>query len=148
MTIDTRVLGLFSGVSGMICRAGYTWVELVLVIVVVAILAVVAVPILRGRIDMAKWSEGKAMAGTIATALHTYVAGNAIAGSWDEIGLSARELGFAAGDLSGSYFSESNFKWELSCDGTRETFLITITRPLELDGPAEVTLDHEGNWTP
>jgi len=50
-------------------RSGFTLVELMVVIMIAGILAAVAVPLLRGRIDSAKWSEGMAMMGTVATAL-------------------------------------------------------------------------------
>ena len=55
-------------------KKGFTLVELMVVILIVAILAAVAIPIMRGRVDAAKWSEGKAMMGTIATAIRAYVA--------------------------------------------------------------------------
>jgi prepilin-type N-terminal cleavage/methylation domain-containing protein len=55
-------------------RRGFTLIELMVVILIVALLAAVAIPILRSRIDAAKWSEGKAMMGTIATAMRAYAA--------------------------------------------------------------------------
>lgn len=84
-------------------RKGFTLIELMVVILIVAILAAVAIPIMRGRIDAAKWSEGRAGAGTISVAIRACVAE----------GLPAAELiakvtpedwGFAATDLIGTYF--------------------------------------------
>ena len=93
----------------MKARRGFTLIELMVVILIVAILAAVAIPIMRGRIDDAKWSEGKAMMGTIASAIRALVAQSTEdidpLGS-DPIG---PELGFIAGDLTGTYFSDGDF---------------------------------------
>ena len=48
----------------MLRKKGFTLIELLVVILIVSILAAVAIPIMRGRVDAAKWSEGKVMAGT------------------------------------------------------------------------------------
>ena len=48
---------------------GFTLIELMVVILIVAILAAVLAPMLTGRVQQAKWSEAKAAAGTIASAL-------------------------------------------------------------------------------
>ena len=54
-------------------RKGFTLVELMVVVVIVALLAALLIPMLTARIEAARWSEGKAAAGTIATAVRAYV---------------------------------------------------------------------------
>jgi type IV pilus assembly protein PilA len=83
-------------------RKGFTLVELMVVVLIVSILAAVAIPLMRGRIDSAKWSEGKSAAGTIASAIRAYAAenGTAVLAAPDLV----TNLGFAAHDLDGTYF--------------------------------------------
>jgi len=133
-------------------RKGFTLIELMVVVLIVGILAAIAIPILRGRIDAAKWSEGKAMMGSIATAIRAYAAEKDPA-STDVptiLGIGATGLGFAAGDLDGTYFSETDF-----------TFTVTTMYPLDFqisctpaDGakdfptaPGTYTLDENGLFT-
>lgn len=58
----------------MVRLRAFTLMELMVVVIIVAILAAVMIPIMQGRIDSAKWSEGRAMAGTIKTAIKAYYA--------------------------------------------------------------------------
>ncbi len=51
---------------------GFTLVELVITIAIVIILSVISVPIYRGYVDKAKWSEAYALSGLILTAQKTY----------------------------------------------------------------------------
>jgi type II secretory pathway pseudopilin PulG len=117
------------------------------VILIVGILAAVAIPMMRGRIDSAKWSEGKARAGLIATAIRAWIAGHNIAGSWTNApgSLDAGMLGFEEGDLKGKYFDESNFTWQVDYDGVNLRYVITITKPVESWKPDEIMLD-TGKW--
>ena len=97
-------------------KKGFTLVELMVVILIVAILAAVAIPIMRGRVDAAKWSEGKAMMGTIATALRAYVAEvDKNIGNLADLGVATTtlfqdSLGFRENDLDGTYFTQKDFQ--------------------------------------
>ncbi|MCD6393756.1 MAG: type II secretion system protein [Planctomycetes bacterium] len=134
----------------MLREKGFTLIEFMVVILVVAILAAVAIPIMRGRVDAAKWSEGKAMAGTVATALRAFAAEEgkdaALTGiafsSWND------DLGFAEGELTGTYFNDADFTISDFVYGPPLEFTITVgtsadNAPATPDG---YTLDNNGDW--
>jgi len=130
-------------------RKGFTLIELMVVIFIVGILAAVAVPLMRGRIDSAKWSEGRAIMGTVATGLRAHIAEE---GSAFSAVPTLLELGFAANDLDGTYFKGgesgavgSNFSWVINDDEPLD-FVITATAPAEISTPSQVTLDQAGTW--
>ena len=130
-------------------KGGLTLIELMVVTFIVGILAAVAVPLMRGRIDAARWSEGRTIMGTIATSLRAHVAEK---GSNFTPVPTLVELGFAKGDLDGTYFKGgesgkggSNFSWVIN-DNEPIDFLITAKAPAEISTPSKVTLDHNGNW--
>ena len=127
-------------------RSGFTLVELMVVIMVVGILAAGVVPIMRGRIDSAKWSEGKAMMGTIATALRAYGAEKGDAGTWPP---TLTNLGFVAGDLTGTYFVDGDFTWaDADYDSAASPSLTyTISAKHATLNPGEIQLTHLGVWT-
>ena len=129
-------------------RSGFTLVEVMVVIAIAGILASVAVPVLRGRIDSAKWSEGKAMIGSVATAIrsyHGYVGPSGAAPT--TLGTGATGLGFAAGDLTGRYFVNADFGFEVTSMDPL-LFKITCTPTITTMNPVSYQLDQSGNWTP
>jgi prepilin-type N-terminal cleavage/methylation domain-containing protein len=88
----------------MTSRKGFTLIELMVVIFIVGILAAVAIPIMRGRIDAAKWSEGKAAMGSIRTACRAFQAEKGA--SYTGYGTTTlAQLGLADADLDGKYFT-------------------------------------------
>ena len=55
--------------------------ELITVRIIVMVLAAIAIPLMRGRVDSARWSEGIARGGMIATAIRAWIAGYNMPGS-------------------------------------------------------------------
>jgi type IV pilus assembly protein PilA len=89
----------------MKAKKGFTLIELMVVVLIIGILAAAAIPLMRGRIDSAKWAEGKAAAGTIASAIRACAAEKGVGA----IGLTnlVVDFGFANNDLDGTYFSQA-----------------------------------------
>ena len=129
----------------------FTLIELMIVILIVAILAAFAIPYYRGRVDTAKWSEGKTMIGSIASAIRTYHADKGPTGPppTDIVGNGSTALGFLATDLTGTYFTSSDFSMDVT-DMDPLTFTITCTAggdPDAPDSPTSWTIDQNGIWT-
>ena len=128
----------------MVRLRAMTLIELMVVIIIVAILAAVALPIMWGRIDSAKWSEGRAMAGTIKTAIKAWYTGRGVGAPEP----SYTDLGFRPGDLDGKYFkySTGSFTWTSSYEGAPDPVLdytITITSP-DVTAPPVLYLTEDG----
>jgi len=124
---------------------GFTLIELMVVILIVAILASVVIPILRGRIDAAKWAEGKAMIGSIATAIRAYHSEKGPSGlPPTSFGVEDRGLGFVAGDLTGTYFVDGDFSFQVT---SMDPLQYTVTATKATLDPTSYRLDEAGNWT-
>ena len=91
--------------------------ELMVVILIVGILAAAAIPLMRGRIDSAKWSEANATAGTIRSAVRVYFAETggdatkmtAVCNTLDDATVQS-VLGFNNEDLQGTFFSSADYE--------------------------------------
>jgi type IV pilus assembly protein PilA len=102
----------------------FTMVELMVVVLIVGILAAVAVPLMSGRIDSAKWSEAKSAMGTIASAIRSYAAekGNFTTAP------SLADVGIADNDLDGTYFTHAAYVITSAANAAGQvSFVITCT---------------------
>jgi type IV pilus assembly protein PilA len=134
----------------MTSRKGFTLIELMVVIFIVGILAAVAIPIMRGRIDAAKWSEGKAAAGSIRTAIRALHAEKGP--DWLGFGAIAAptDIGFAVGDLDGKYFLDADYVIAITGWDPSPVYTITIGPSTAAEGPTtpgSMTLDENGDFT-
>jgi prepilin-type N-terminal cleavage/methylation domain-containing protein len=127
---------------------GLTLIELMIVIIVIGILAAVSIPIMQGRIDSARWSEGRAIMGIISRSLRTHIAehGN----NFTSVPTLA-QLGFEPGDLDGTYFTggesgTNDFSWVINSNNPIN-FLITATAPPGVNSPSQITLNQAGVFT-
>ena len=129
-------------------RRGYSLAELFVVILIVTVLASIMLTLMRGRADSAKWTEGKARAGLIATAIRAWNAGHNKPGSWTNApgSLDATMLGFGANDLKGKYFDKGNFTWNVGYDGNNLRYVIIVTKPVMSWKPDQMVFD-TGQWT-
>jgi len=133
-------------------KRGFTLVELMVVILIVGILAAVAVPIMRGRIDQAKWSEANAAAGAIKSAVRAYIAEKGptwtytdIEGTLDTQSI-YENLGFASSDLAGKYFNQTDYTVS-SVVADPPSCIVTVTST-KSGGPSGTgTLNAASDWS-
>jgi prepilin-type N-terminal cleavage/methylation domain-containing protein len=132
-------------------RKGFTLVELMVVILIVGILAAVAIPLMQGRIDKAKWSEANATAGTIRTAIRAYSAETSVttaqglAGTTLDTAATQAALGFSSSDLEGTYFTASDYTiTSVNANGIA-TITVTASKTEAPSGSYQLTA--AGAWT-
>jgi type IV pilus assembly protein PilA len=128
-------------------RKAFTLVELMVVILIVGILAAAAIPLMRGRIDAAKWLEANATAGTIRAAVRVYFAETGdtttIVGELSDADIQSN-LGFTDDDLTGTYFVAGDYEiTQVSGTGVAE---VTVTGSQDNAPDGSKTLALDGTW--
>ncbi len=144
----------------MRARKGFTLIELMVVILIVGILAAVSIPLMKGRIDSAKWSEANAAAGTIRTALRAYWAekGPTYTGYGADlngaVAVFGTNLGITSADLDGRYFLSGCYVISdaaINGDGLDYTITVTAATAAGPGGaptaPATMAMDQDGDWS-
>ena len=124
---------------------GFTLIELMVVILIVGILAAASVPMMRGRIDSAKWSEANATAGTISSAVRVEFAesGTSPTGLLS-VAATQTTLGFTSADLTGTYFVPGDYNID-SVDANGKA-AITVTGSQANAPTGSKTLSASGDW--
>lgn len=126
-------------------QQAFTLVELMVVILIVGVLAAASIPILRGRIDSAKWAEANSAAGMIRNAAKVHYAqtGVMITGSLANASV-LNALAIKVGDLTGTYFVASDY----TIDSVNSSGIATITvkGSLPKAPTGSKTLKPNGDW--
>jgi type IV pilus assembly protein PilA len=132
-------------------EGGFTLVELMVVILIVALLTAMLVPLLQGRIDRAKWSEAQTAAGMIRRAIRSYAAAAGIPAARDLANTSLDDahtrdlLGFHEHDCEGTYFESGDYT--ITSVGEDGFAAITVTGGSKTSSPAgSYALQTDGSW--
>jgi prepilin-type N-terminal cleavage/methylation domain-containing protein len=130
----------------------FTLVELLVVIFIVTILSAVAMPLIRGKINSSKWSEAQTGAGTIRTAVRTYIAEKGPNYDYSDVEGSLGtqsifvSLGFKGSDLNGRYFSQGDYSVS-NVSASPPGCVITVTSSVGDGPPGTGTMDATGTWS-
>ncbi len=122
---------------------GFTLVELMIVVVIVAILALAATPMYQAQTKVGKMSEGITAVGMVRSALRSYATGHG--GNYPVLnnaqGDALTLINVAGQDLDGKYFAAQDYVVNSSVAA------YTVRATLPTDSNCWYELDQDGNET-
>ncbi len=125
----------------------FTIIEVMLVVMIIGILAAAAIPLMKGRVDNAKWSEANAAAGAIRHSARVYYSkaadGPSIIGNLGDSTI-RNKLNFSQEDLTGTYFSASDYQISGFSSMGIPTIVVTGSQTKAPTGTK--TLKPDGSW--
>lgn len=125
--------------------AGFTLMELMVTILIIAVLAAAAIPLMQGKIDRSKWSEANSAAGMIRSAVKVYFmeTGDTVTGTLDDSTIQSA-LGIQSSDLAGTYFTAGDYE----IDSVNSDGIATVTATgSQTNAPSgSMTLSDTGSW--
>lgn len=98
------------------------------------------------NLNRAKWSEGRACMGTIATSIKSYAAETDNA-SKEKYPQTLENLGMATTDLDCTYFNQSSNNMFSFTIESLHPLKFTVTATNSSLKPSQMTLDQDANWT-
>ncbi len=125
---------------------GFTLIELMVVILIIGILAAASIPLMRRKIEDAKWTESRQAAGIIRRAVKMYhiETGQEFTGVLGSDPLKAK-IGLAPGDLIMTYFNGNDFR-VLNVD-SKGLATIQVTARMKRAGfSGQKTFYPDGRW--
>jgi len=133
-------------------KNGFTMIELMVVVLIIAVLAAILVPFMTARLESARWAEGKAGCGTLATAIRATYAEQ---GEEDFVTSTSPSTYLTESDLRGKYFSMDDYTIIMSLVPTDTEFplhyTISVGQPTSPMSVVKWTkkgysLDYKGDW--
>jgi len=128
--------------KGLGCWRGFTLVELMTVVAIVAVLATSSMPVYQQFVTRAKMAEGIAGCGAIRTALRVYEAAH---GRYPTLsaanGAELQVIGVRALDLEGKYFEATDYQ----VSSTDNTYTIEAVYVTAAGEEHTYILDQDGN---
>lgn len=124
-------------------KAGFTLMEVMVVAIIVAILAVITPPIMNANRRRAWATEAQVGCGTVRTALRIMLAADGVYPTMDNTPIYPAIPGIAADELDGTYFRTTDYH----VVSTPSNYTITCTGTSPEVAGRTVILDSAGVWS-
>ena len=129
-------------------RRGFTLIELMVVVLIVAVLAAILVPLMTARLEAARWAEAKSGCGSLATAIRAMYAEVGEEG-WGDIALpNDAETYMSIADLRGKYFSIDDYTLDVVLVGAETDAEFPLHYTISVGQPTNPTTEGaSASWT-